>query len=61
VLAGLSSTDRSALARVSETALADLATTPEADRRICRLCDTEACGRRRGTCPVEKGVRHQSA
>ena len=54
VLAGLSRTDRSALARVAETALADLATTAEDDRRICRLCDTEACGRRRGTCPVAK-------
>ena len=49
-LAGLSRADRSALARVSETALADLAATPGAERRICRLCDTEACGRH---CPVK--------
>jgi MarR family transcriptional regulator, negative regulator of the multidrug operon emrRAB len=60
VLAGLSRADRSALARVSETVLADLATdlvtAADADRRICRLCDTEACGRRRGTCPVAATV-----
>jgi DNA-binding MarR family transcriptional regulator len=52
VLAGLPRPDRAALARVAEAVLADLAATAGAARTICRFCDTDACGRRRGTCPV---------
>ena len=29
-----------------------LPTAPEAEPRLCRLCDLEACGRSHGHCPV---------
>lgn len=40
------------LTRLAELVLAGLATRPDAERRLCRLCDLEACGRPRGQCPV---------
>jgi DNA-binding MarR family transcriptional regulator len=52
-LAGLSGGDRAALVRVAERMLPQLVDDPDADRRICRLCDTDACGRPRGRCPVQ--------
>src|ERR671933_647412 len=47
-LAELPAGERAALVRAAERALASMA--PDGDR-ICRLCDTDACGRPRG-CPV---------
>jgi MarR family transcriptional repressor of emrRAB len=32
--------------------LAELASEPDAEGQICRMCDLEACGRSRGHCPV---------
>jgi MarR family transcriptional repressor of emrRAB len=40
------------LAAITDTILRGLATEPDAERRLCRLCDLDACGRRRGECPV---------
>jgi MarR family transcriptional repressor of emrRAB len=34
-----------------------LAGRPEVERRLCRLCDLDACGRSRGACPVAPGRR----
>jgi hypothetical protein len=52
-LAELSVPDRAALVRVSERLLPLLAGGQEGERRVCRLCDSEACGRPSGTCPMQ--------
>jgi DNA-binding MarR family transcriptional regulator len=52
VLAALATRDRDALARIAESLLAALGREPGEKQRICRLCDTEACGRPRSRCPV---------
>lgn len=52
-LAPLTAPERAALVRAAEKVLAGLAPEPWAEKRICRLCDTEACGRPRGQCPVQ--------
>lgn len=40
------------LAAIADTLLRGLGAEPDAERRLCRLCDLNACGRRRGECPV---------
>jgi MarR family transcriptional repressor of emrRAB len=40
------------LTALAESILIRLAGAGEPDRRLCRLCDLEACGRSRGECPV---------
>jgi MarR family transcriptional regulator, negative regulator of the multidrug operon emrRAB len=40
------------LAALTDILLRGLGTEPDAERRLCRLCDLDACGRRRGECPV---------
>ena len=40
------------LTQIAEVILAGLGAAPDAERRLCRLCDLDACGRRRGECPV---------
>jgi MarR family transcriptional repressor of emrRAB len=40
------------LTGVAAELLARLGSSPEAEGRLCRLCDLEACGRSRGRCPV---------
>jgi len=52
VLAPLGRADREHLARIAGRLLGDLGSEPGAERRLCRLCDTEGCGRARGRCPV---------
>jgi DNA-binding MarR family transcriptional regulator len=52
-LAGLPAGDRAALVRAAERMLPQLVDSPDAERRICRLCDTDTCGRPRGRCPVQ--------
>jgi MarR family transcriptional repressor of emrRAB len=52
VLALLTSDQQSELARLAAAVLAQLGTSQEAEPRLCRLCDLEACGRSRGECPV---------
>jgi MarR family transcriptional regulator, negative regulator of the multidrug operon emrRAB len=52
ILAPLDRGEREALTRLAERLLGDLGAAGEAERRLCRLCDREACGRARGRCPV---------
>jgi MarR family transcriptional repressor of emrRAB len=52
LLALLTDGEQDALTQVAERILAELGTAPGAERRVCRLCDLEACGRTRGRCPV---------
>ena len=52
VLALLTDDQWRQLADVAAAVLARLGAAPDAERRICRLCDLEACGRSRGECPV---------
>jgi MarR family transcriptional regulator, negative regulator of the multidrug operon emrRAB len=45
------------LARLAGLVLGALGGPPGAERRLCRLCDLEACGRSRGRCPVAPARR----
>ena len=51
VLAPLTATERRTLAALHERLLANLIDGQEERRRVCRLCDVEACGR---NCPTKK-------
>jgi MarR family transcriptional repressor of emrRAB len=53
VMSGLTAAERNGLVRAAERMLASLNDEPDAERRICRLCDLEACGRPRGRCPMQ--------
>lgn len=57
-LAALSMADRHALDFLLGEVLAGLVREPGATRWICRLCDTGACGRSTGQCPVASEARH---
>jgi MarR family transcriptional repressor of emrRAB len=48
----LTDDQRAAAVEIAEVVVGALAANPGAEPRICRLCDLEACGRRRGTCPA---------
>jgi MarR family transcriptional repressor of emrRAB len=50
VLAPLSSTERATLARLHERVLGNVTPSHQERRRLCRLCDVEACGR---DCPTQ--------
>jgi MarR family transcriptional repressor of emrRAB len=61
VLAGLSETERATLTRFTEKMLRAITLERLAERQrgappaggwMCRLCDLDACGRDRGTCPA---------
>jgi MarR family transcriptional repressor of emrRAB len=52
ILALLTFDQQEQLANVAATILGRLAEAPELERRLCRLCDQDACGRARGSCPV---------
>lgn len=58
-LAPLSVEDRHALDAILGVVLAGLVRAPGATRWICRLCDTDACGRSLGQCPVAREARHR--
>lgn len=58
-LASLSIEDRHALDALLGTVLAGLVREPGATRWMCRLCDTSACGRSTGQCPVAGAARHR--
>jgi DNA-binding MarR family transcriptional regulator len=62
-LAGLSTADRQALDALAGQVLTGLMRPPGATRWMCRLCDTGACGRATGDCPVaaEAKRRHPEA
>ena len=51
-LAALTSAERQAIEVLTAKILIGLIREPGATRWICRLCDTEACGRHAGQCPV---------
>jgi DNA-binding MarR family transcriptional regulator len=51
-LATLDPADRDAFERIGARLLVALMRGPGATRWMCRLCDTDACGRSRGLCPV---------
>ncbi len=51
-LGSLSQHDREAFERITARLLVALMRGPGATRWMCRLCDTGACGRSRGLCPV---------
>lgn len=51
-LAGLAPRERKALDELAGRVLAGLIRGPGATRWMCRLCDTAACGRQDGKCPV---------
>jgi hypothetical protein len=52
VLALLTGDQQAAMTAIAHQALAQLGVEPEAEGRLCRLCDLEACGRSQGRCPV---------
>jgi DNA-binding MarR family transcriptional regulator len=51
-LAVLSADERATLSGLHERMLAGLTSDRASARRLCRLCDVDACGHHRGTCPV---------
>jgi MarR family transcriptional repressor of emrRAB len=57
VLALLTDDQQTELARLAELILAQFGASADAERRLCRLCDLEACGRSRGLCPVARRRR----
>ena len=57
----LSADERATLTRLHEKLLAGLTSDRASARRICRLCDVEACGHHRGTCPVTEARRARAA
>ena len=56
----LSPEERATLATLHEKLLAGLTGDRASARRLCRLCDIEACGHDRGTCPVTEARRARS-
>jgi MarR family transcriptional regulator, negative regulator of the multidrug operon emrRAB len=52
ILEGLPPSEHRALAHACETLLGNLTATRADARRICRLCDPDACGHYEGRCPV---------
>jgi MarR family transcriptional repressor of emrRAB len=57
LLALLTDDRRTALVDAAEQILRELGAAPDAERRLCRRCDLEACGRARGSCPVSSRRR----
>jgi MarR family transcriptional regulator, negative regulator of the multidrug operon emrRAB len=60
-LAPLDAAQRSALASAAAAVLAGMAAGGRPEGRICRLCDTDACGRPRDRCPVARAARERAA
>ena len=56
VLEGLPPSEHRALARACETLLGHLTASRADARRICRLCDADACGHYEGRCPVTQAA-----
>ncbi len=55
-LSVLAPEERRALTELHEKLLAGVTSDRASARRICRLCDAEACGHERGTCPVTRAA-----
>jgi len=60
-LSALDAGERRALTQLNAKLLAGLTDDRASARRICRLCDLEACGHERGTCPVTTAARARAA
>jgi DNA-binding MarR family transcriptional regulator len=58
-LAALAPAEREALDEIVSRILVGLIRGPGATRWMCRLCDTTACGREKGTCPVANVARER--
>jgi DNA-binding MarR family transcriptional regulator len=58
-LAGLAPGEREALDQLLSRVLVGLIREPGAVRWTCRLCDTAACGRDAGECPVANAARER--
>jgi DNA-binding MarR family transcriptional regulator len=58
-LSGLAPGERQALDQVVSRVLVGLIRGPGATRWMCRLCDTTACGRKNGKCPVANAARER--
>jgi DNA-binding MarR family transcriptional regulator len=58
-LSGLTPAERAALEEVVSHVLVGLIRGPGATRWMCRLCDTTACGRQEGRCPVANAARER--
>lgn len=56
-LSPLGAGERRALTELNEKLLAGLTSDRASARRLCRLCDADACGHERGTCPVTTAAR----
>jgi MarR family transcriptional repressor of emrRAB len=56
-LAALTPAERASLEALHEKLLAGLAGDRASARRICRLCDLDACGHFRGACPITEARR----
>jgi DNA-binding MarR family transcriptional regulator len=61
VVALLTEDQQAAITEIAERALGELGGGRDAETRICRLCDLEACGRSRGECPVAPARRRRHA
>ncbi len=55
----LTDDQQSQLVDAAERVLGELGARPDAEQRICRLCDVDACGRSRGECPVMPARRRR--
>jgi DNA-binding MarR family transcriptional regulator len=60
-LSRLPAGERRALDQIMSRVLAGLIRGPGATRWMCRLCDTTACGREDGRCPVANAARERFA
>jgi MarR family transcriptional regulator, negative regulator of the multidrug operon emrRAB len=61
VLSLLTDDQQRAVIEAAERVLGELGARPDAEQRICRLCDVDACGRSRGECPVMPARRRRQA
>lgn len=60
VLKHLTADEQEQLGRLSAKVLAGLANDRATARRLCRLCDTDACGHYTGSCPVTNAVNERT-
>jgi DNA-binding MarR family transcriptional regulator len=58
-LSGLSTKERQVLDRLLSRLLVGMMRGPDAQRFMCRLCDSRACGHAEGRCPVRNAARER--
>src|SRR4051794_19319976 len=59
LLSVLTDGQQDALVAIAEALLEEIGRDPQAEPRVCRLCDLDACGRSRGLCPVAPARRRR--